>query len=107
VCSLRDAAKDLESLKVRIFGISLDDVASQKHFAEGQHLGFHLLSDPDGSVAAKYGVLAEGGRYAQRVTFVIDPEGVVRLVDRAVDVSSHGSDLAAKIKELQQAPGTR
>jgi peroxiredoxin Q/BCP len=102
VCSLRDAAKDLEALKVRVLGLSLDDVAAQRRFAEGQKLAFTLLSDPDGSAAAKYGVLAPGGRYAQRVTFVVDPAGVVRLVDRAVDVSSHGSDLVTAIRRLQQ-----
>jgi peroxiredoxin Q/BCP len=101
VCSLRDAAEDLERLDVRVLGISLDDVETQKRFAKAQELPFPLLSDPDGSVATKYRVLPEGGLYARRVTFVIDPEGVIRHVDRAVDVSRHGSDLAEAIHELQ------
>lgn len=103
MCSLRDAAKTLDGLHVRVFGISLDDVQTQARFAKTEHLGFRLLSDADGSVATKYGVLREDGRYAARVTFVVDPHGVVRKVDRAVDVSTHGSDLAAAVAKLQQA----
>lgn len=75
------------------YGISLDDVASQKAFHTAQRLGFALLSDPDGSVARRYAVLAEGAKWPQRVTFVVDPKGVVRHVDRKVNVGSHGADL--------------
>jgi peroxiredoxin Q/BCP len=101
VCSLRDAADELTELGVQVFGASLDDVATQKQFAKDHELGFPLLSDADGSAAAKYRVLAGGGRYAQRVTFVVGPGGVLRHVDRSVDVSSHGSDLVAVVKELR------
>ena len=84
-----------------IYGASLDDVRSLAAFVKAQELPFPLLSDADGSVAAKYDVLRAGGRMAARVTFVIDPEGVVRHVDTKVDVSKHGSDLAGIIKGLQ------
>ena len=83
-----------------MLGISLDDVAAQKAFHEAQELNFPLLSDPDGSVAQKYGVLLEKG-YSKRVTFVIDEVGNVIHVDTAVDVSSHGSDLVGKVREIQ------
>ncbi len=101
MCSLRDAAKDLDALGVQILGASLDDVQTQKKFATDQKLDYPLLSDPDGSVAAKYGVLAGGGRFAARVTFVIDPRGTVRAVEKDVSVASHGPDLAARIRALQ------
>jgi peroxiredoxin Q/BCP len=84
-----------------VYGISLDDVASQAAFARAQKLGFSLLSDPDGSAARKYGVLSPDGRYAARVTFILDAEGVVRHVDREVDVQTHGDDLLDLIEELE------
>jgi peroxiredoxin Q/BCP len=59
-----------------------------------------LLSDPDGSVARKYGVLAEGRPMARRVTFVIDEKGILRHVDEKVDVASHGKDLVELIRKL-------
>ena len=85
-----------------VYGISLDSVADQAKFVKEQELNFKLLSDPDGSAAGKYQVLPEDGRYAKRVTFIIDPKGVLRLIDREVNVTAHGTDLAAKIAELQK-----
>lgn len=81
-----------------MYGLSLDSVTDVKKFHEEQKLNFPLLSDPDGSAATKYGVFA--GRFAQRVTFVIDPDGVLRHVEEKVDVSNHGKDLAAILAEL-------
>ncbi len=72
---------------------------TQAQFAKDQKLNFPLLSDPDGSAADKYGV--NQGRYAARVTFVIDPKGVLRLVDDKVDVMKHGGDLVDAIYRMQ------
>jgi len=101
MCSLRDAATELAELGVEIYGVSLDDVSDLSAFALDQELEFPLLSDPDGGVAAKYGVLPKDGRFAQRVTFVIDPEGVLRHVDAEVQVRSHGADLVELVRRLQ------
>jgi peroxiredoxin Q/BCP len=87
-------------LKTKVFGISLDDVATQKAFHTQQKLNFPLLSDPDGSVAKRSNVLPEGKPYTARVTFVVDPAGVVRHVDRNVQVATHGADIAAVLKKL-------
>ena len=74
---------------------------AQKKVATGQQLAYPLLSDPDGSVAAKFGALAGGGRYAARVTYIIDPRGTIRAVLDDVSVASHGADLAERIRALQ------
>ncbi|MGE3174824.1 MAG: peroxiredoxin [Planctomycetota bacterium] len=102
MCSLRDAAKDFEAVGARVYGISLDDVQSVAAFVKAQELSFPLLSDPDGSVARKFGVLMEGRPFARRVTFVIDGQGTVRLVDEDVDVTNHGSQLVERIRALRQ-----
>ena len=86
---------------MRRYGISLDDVASQAAFVKAQSLDFALLSDPDGSVAAKYGVLMKGRPFARRVTFIIDERGVLRDVIERVDVASHGDQIAERIRELR------
>lgn len=84
------------------YGISLDSVAIQKKFATQEKLNFSLLSDPDGSAASKYQVLPKGSSYANRVTFIIDPEGKLRTINRSVNVSEHGMNLAELIVELQE-----
>lgn len=101
MCSLRDAAKDLESLNVKILACSLDEVVVQTRFAKEQQVSYPLLSDADGSVARKYRVLPLGSAFARRVTYVIDPKGHIRLIDREVDVDGHGKDLAERIRALQ------
>jgi len=82
--------------------VSLDDVADLAAFAKAQELDFRLLSDPDGSAAAKYGVLMEGRPFASRVTFVIDPKGILRHVDTGVSVATHGADLVAVLRRLKK-----
>ena len=74
---------------------------SLKKFASTEKLGFALLSDPDGSAAAKYGVLGRSGRYAKRWTFVIDDKGVVRHVEKKVDVRTHGEQIAKIVRKLK------
>jgi peroxiredoxin Q/BCP len=78
-------------------------VQELKSFAEKQKLPYRLLSDPDASVATRYGVLDPSGKYAQRVTFVIDEQGVLRKVVDKVEVKTHGEDLAVLVEELKQA----
>lgn len=70
-------------------------------FHKEQKLNFKLLSDPDGSVAKKYDALAKGGAYSNRYTYVIDPEGVLRYIEKSVNVRSHGMELLDKIVDLQ------
>lgn len=79
----------------------MDDVRSQAAFAEKQKLTFELLSDPDGSVAGKYGVLMKGRAMARRLTFVLDEKGILRHIDERVDVRTHGGDLTALIRRLR------
>jgi peroxiredoxin Q/BCP len=105
VCSLRDNESALSANGVKVYGVSLDDVVSQKAFHGQQKLSFPLLSDPDGSVAARYRTLPEGAKWTQRVTFVVDPEGVVRHVDRAVQVGTHGADLLQVVAGLVAPSG--
>lgn len=69
-------------------GVSRDDPATLARFAEAEGgAGFKFISDQDGSVAKAYGgVLGMLGGMADRVTFVIDPEGKVAGVVKGFSV---------------------
>jgi len=101
MCALRDVAQQFAKEGVTVFGISTDDVQSQAKFKSEQKLDFRLLSDPDGSVAKKYGVLMEGRPYAQRVTFILDELGVVRYITPKVEIATHGEQVLSIIKRLR------
>ncbi len=96
---------NLEKMGVQVFGISTQSVESHKRFADKEKLNFPILADVGGKVAKKYGVLKMTG-VAGRATFLMDKEGVIRAIDRAVQVKTHGSDVAralAKILEAEKA----
>ncbi len=100
--SLRDAAKGFAKLKVRVFGISLDTQAAQKRFWKAEKLNFDLLCDTEAAVAKGYRAMMKGRKFTKRITFVIDPKGVIRAIVTKVKVKSHGKDLVEQIKKLQK-----
>ena len=59
----------------QVLGISMDDLDTQKRFAESLKSPFPLLSDETGETAKAYGV--HGGEYAKRYTFVIGKDGKI------------------------------
>jgi thioredoxin-dependent peroxiredoxin len=77
-CSFRDSFDAFQSAGAEVIGISADPVESHRQFAAQNQLPFHLLSDPDGSVRARYGVPRTLGVIPGRVTYLIDSHGIVR-----------------------------
>jgi peroxiredoxin Q/BCP len=77
-CSFRDNFEDFTDAGARVIGISSDSVDSHKAFAQKHSLPFTLLADTDSSVRKAWGVSKTLGLLPGRVTYVIDPEGVVR-----------------------------
>jgi len=71
-----------EGAETQVFGISTDNVPSQKEFADKLKLTFPLLSDfAKRQVAAEYGVLFTDYGFANRATFVIDREGRIQHIE--------------------------
>jgi peroxiredoxin Q/BCP len=78
-----------------VLGVSKDPVSAQAKFKKKYELPFPLLSDADGKVCDAYGVLKDKSMYGkifkgiERSTFVIDAEGRVAKIFRAVKVAGH------------------
>jgi peroxiredoxin len=71
-------------------------------FAERDGLEFPLLSDfwPHGAVASSYGVLSPSTGAAERSTFIVDRDGVVRwVVHNAIP---EPRDLAEQLRVLAE-----
>jgi peroxiredoxin Q/BCP len=77
-CSFRDNYEDFTDAGAAVIGISGDSIESHVKFADKYHLPFTLLSDADGSLRKEWGVGKSLGILPGRVTYVIDPEGVLR-----------------------------
>ena len=67
----------------QVLAISPQDVDSHEGFAAKHGLGFPLLADTDKKVFAAYGALGPLG-FPRRSVFIVDGEGCVRYVHRAV-----------------------
>jgi len=99
-CSFRDNLKAIREMGSEIVGISVDDVASHKKFAEKYHLPFPLVSDPDKKIATAYGVLRDPPTMTNRVTFIIDKNGKIANIFPKVDVTQHTEEVVAALKKL-------
>jgi peroxiredoxin len=89
----------LSKYQAVFFGASVDTPELNKQFSDKNGYTFPLLSDPDKSYAKTLGVLSPAG-YANRWTFIIDKNGIIREIDKSVKVTAHGKDVAAKLEAL-------
>ncbi|MGO2659372.1 peroxiredoxin [Mycetocola reblochoni] len=80
LCALQDNLAEFEEAGVTVVGISVDSKHTLRAWAEEQGYSFDLLADfwPHGAVAKEYGVFLEDRGVANRATFLIDTDGVIR-----------------------------
>jgi thioredoxin-dependent peroxiredoxin len=105
-CGFRDNIFAFNKEGAVIVGISVDDVASHKAFAEKHGLPFALLADADKAVARRYGVLKTYMgvmEMAKRDTFLIDPDGRIAKHYESVDPDGHSTMVLEDIKALKAA----
>ena len=86
-----------KSLGVEVIGVSTDPVDTNRRFAEKHGFKFRLVSDEDRVISRAYGVLNSETLRAERVTFIIDSEGVIRAVLRNIRPAERHADEALKI----------
>ena len=107
-CAFRDRQAELKKLGAQLLGISTDGTTSHGKFRDKYRLNFPLLSDTDHAVAEKYGAWREKNMYGkksigiQRSTYLIDSDGKVAKVWKAVKVDGHDGQVIAAIKELAE-----
>jgi peroxiredoxin Q/BCP len=108
-CGIRDRSEEYEASGARVLGVSPDEPAKLRKFADKYGLEFTLLGDPDHAVAERYGTWVEksmyGKRYwgVQRATFVIDADGRVARVFPKVSPKTHDDVVLGALGELAAA----
>ena len=97
---------DFRECGTLVFGVSRDDCMVHGSFRDKHGLAVQLLSDVEGEVCRRYGVLEmkeyEGWRREciRRSTFVIDRKGVVRHALYGVSPRGHAAEVLQLIKEI-------
>jgi peroxiredoxin len=90
----RDNYAELRRLGAEVIGISVDKFDQQCRFATDNKLPFPLVGDEDKRICEAYGVLWPLIKLPQRITFVVDEQGVVQAVfHHEVQISRHLDDV--------------
>ena len=105
-CEFRDNIFAFRKAGAVILGVSVDDVASHRQFAEEHSLPFPILADAGKQTAAAYGVLYRAMgimEVARRETFIIDPQGRVAKHYPGVNPKGHSEAVLADLSALRAA----
>ena len=94
----RDNYEDISGKNTVVLGVSLDDEADNKAFAEKFSFPYPLLCDVNRQIALAYGaVKSKDDQYASRITYVIDQDGNIAEAIDKVDTKTHSSDLCSRL----------
>ena len=102
-CDFRDNMASLQAEGYSVLGVSKDELPALQKFAEDEHLGFPLLSDPDLAVHNAYGAYGEKSMYGKTVTgvlrstFVVDEQGTLEHALYNVKAAGHAASLRKKL----------
>jgi peroxiredoxin Q/BCP len=105
-CGIRDRGGEYAAAGARVLGISPDEPAALRVFADNQSLEFTLLSDPDHAVAEAYGAWGERSMYGKkymgiiRSTFIVDADGAIARAFPKVQPKKHDGLVLAALEEL-------
>jgi thioredoxin-dependent peroxiredoxin len=91
-CSLRDSYGELQKRGVKIFGVSLDTVESQKRFQDEDHLPFELLADENRQVTSAFGVPLIKDSFATRQAYLFK-DGKLVWLDTKASTDKQAQDL--------------
>lgn len=101
-----DHEEEFARLDCVVLGVSRDDCLQHAEFRDENGLSIRLLSDEDGAVSKKYGVLQMKEKDGQRKlccvrsTFVIDKTGVIRHIFYDVTPKGHAAEVYQLVKQM-------
>ena len=99
-CAFRDRMGDYGEAGIQVYGVSLDSPESHREFREKYGLNFPLLTDEDGRAAEALGILRENGEVANRVTFLLAPDGNIAKVYPEVSPETHADEILEDAESL-------
>ena len=103
---LADNYAEFQRLGVEIYSVSTDTHFTHKAWHEASDtiakVQFPMIGDPTGEITRNFDVMREGQGLADRATFVIDPDGVIQMIEITPEgVGRNAVELLRKIKAAQ------
>jgi thioredoxin-dependent peroxiredoxin len=97
-CGFRDRIRDYDKLNVQILGCSFDTPAENAAFAKKFSYPFPLLCDTKREIGMAYGACTEPtAQYANRITYVIGPDGKIEQAHGKVSAKTHPAELLTSL----------
>lgn len=94
-CGIRDNFAAFAGT-ILVLGVSKDSVDSHKKFIKKYNLPFPLLVDTEAKLITSFQATDNG--FGKRVSFLIDPQGVIRNIYTGFDCNVHASMVLADAK---------
>jgi NADH-dependent peroxiredoxin subunit C len=103
---LADHYAEFKKLGVEIYGVSTDTHFTHKAWHDAsdtiKKVQYPLVGDPTGTLARNFGVMIEEEGLALRGTFVINPEGVIKVMEvHDLGIGRDASELLRKVQAAQ------
>ncbi len=102
-CTIRDTYSSFEDSDTVVLGVSKDSVESHTKFAKKYKLPFPVLSDESKEVMNAYGVWGKkkflGREYmgVKRMSFLIDPKGIIAKIYETVKPPKHAGEVLSDV----------
>ena len=94
----RDHQSYFDENNICVVGVSFDSPEDNAAFVRRHEFGFPLLCDADHVVAVAYGACTGiDARYPERVSFLIDEQGLIERVYDQVDPRDHPARVLADV----------
>lgn len=103
---LADHYEELTALGVEVYSVSTDTHFVHKAWHDAsdtiRKITFPMLGDPTGAITRGFGVMIEEEGLALRGTFVVNPEGEVKVAEiHDLGIGRSAADLVRKVKAAQ------
>jgi peroxiredoxin (alkyl hydroperoxide reductase subunit C) len=100
---LADLYEDFKALDVEIYSVSTDTHFTHKAWHDTSDtigkIQYPMIGDPTGAITNNFKVMREGQGLADRATFVIDPDGVIQVMEiTAEGIGRNAAELLRKVK---------
>jgi peroxiredoxin Q/BCP len=100
--NFEESLPEITALGARVVGVSTDDHKTQCEFSEARNLSFPILTDGTGDIARSYDVIWPLMKIAQRVTFIVDGDGIIRAIfHHEIRVGQHVKSVLQALKTLK------
>lgn len=103
---LAEKYSELKSMGVEVYSVSTDTHFTHKawhdHSESIKKINYPMLADPTGALAKAFGVYIEEEGLAYRGTFLIDPDGLIKLAEiQDNGIGRNADELLRKVQAAQ------